>query len=81
MVHDKAVAGLGGKASRVAAGIRRAATRRGADPPKLAGRHLRHLPASHRQCPLDGAACSGEPKFAVARVLAVLTAVTKTTAV
>ena len=36
-VHDKAIAVLQGKATRVAAGLRRAATRRGLDPPKRAG--------------------------------------------
>ena len=36
-VHDKAIAVLQGKATRVAAGLRRAITRRGLDPPKRAG--------------------------------------------
>ena len=36
-VHDKAIAVLQGKATRVAAGLRRAATRQGLDPPKRAG--------------------------------------------
>ena len=36
-VHDKAIAVLQGKATRVAAGLRRATTRRGLDPPKRAG--------------------------------------------
>jgi len=36
-VHDKAIAVLQGKATRVAAGLRRAATRRGLDPPRRAG--------------------------------------------
>jgi hypothetical protein len=36
-VHDKAIAVLQGKATQVAASLRRAATRRGLDPPKRAG--------------------------------------------
>jgi hypothetical protein len=36
-VHDKAIAVLAGKATRVAAGLRRATTRRGLDPPQRAG--------------------------------------------
>ena len=36
-VHDKAIAVLQGKATRIAAGIQRAATRRGLDPPKRTG--------------------------------------------
>jgi hypothetical protein len=36
-VQDKAIAVLQGKATRVAAGLRRAATRRGLDPPQRAG--------------------------------------------
>jgi hypothetical protein len=36
-VHNKAIAVLQGKATRVAAGLRRAATRRGLDPPQRAG--------------------------------------------
>jgi hypothetical protein len=36
-VHDKAIAVLHGKATRVAAGLRRAATHRGLDPPQRAG--------------------------------------------
>ena len=36
-VHDKAIALLQGKATHVAAGIRRAATRQGLDPPSRAG--------------------------------------------
>ena len=36
-VHDKAIAVLQGKATRVAAGLRRTTTRRGLDPPKRAG--------------------------------------------
>lgn len=36
-VHGKAIAVLQGKATRVAAGLRRAATRRGLDPPQRAG--------------------------------------------
>ena len=43
-VHDQATAVLQGKATRVAAGLRRAATRRGLDPPQRRCRRLRHLP-------------------------------------